>query len=156
MKERDAIEAACEQLATYFARLEALTTEPDTETGQAAPGVASRPAFTPEPYGQAGRALMDAHEGVRRLEASLRIAVLGHPGRKRGGSNGNTAAALEMVAKLASQLDDQGYSRAAAFLDGWINHARSVKGIDENRRWRKLPKHTDEGLPPGVRPPGKD
>jgi hypothetical protein len=147
-REQDAIEKACGELAEYFGRLEDLALEPAAETGVTAPGLHSRRAVIPEPYGQAGRARMDIHEGVRRLEARLRIIVLGHPGPKRGGSDENTWSALGMVAKLASQLDDKGYSRAASFLDGWINEARCVRGIDEARRWRHLPRHAnDTGLP---------
>src|SRR5260370_4658902 len=46
----------------------------------------------------------DAHELIRRLEASLRLAVAGHAGRARGGSDGNTAAALKAIKNLGAAL----------------------------------------------------
>jgi hypothetical protein len=150
-REREAVREACDQLAGYLARLEGLTAEPDSPAGGPA-GVQSRPAEAPEPYGPAGRVLMDIWEGIRRLEASLRVAVLGHPGRRRGGSAGNTAAALEAVVKLAASLGDDGYVRAAAHLDRWIGSAKAVRGIDEAKRWRHLPgeaaQRPGEVLPP--------
>lgn len=141
------ISTRCQQMGDYLARLELLTVEPPAPHGGPA-GMNARPAFPPEPYGPAGRALMDAHEGMRRLEAWLRLLVLGHLGRARGGSDGNTAEALRMVAKLASRVDDRNARRAAAYLQRHIGAAQSVDGIDEARRWRHLPKHAGERLPP--------
>lgn len=138
--------ASCDTISDLIARLEELTTEPHTPHG--GPARPARPVMTPEPYGQAGRALMDIHEGVRRLEASLRLVVLGHPGRRRGGSAGNTAAAIAMIAKLATRATDAEVRDAGRNLSRWIGTAQSVDGIDEARRWRHLPKHPGEALPP--------
>ena len=58
-----------------------LLAEPSS-TQNAAAGMSPRPADTPEPWdAPVGRALMDSHEGVRRLEAVLKYMVAGHPGR---------------------------------------------------------------------------
>lgn len=143
---RDVIWEQCEQVADYLARLEGLTTEPRGPDG--APVRPGRPVIVPEPYGQAGRVLMTTHEGVRRLEASLRLAVTGRAGRRRGGSDGNTGGALGQIAKLATQLDDRTARRAARFLSWMIGGAQSVDGIDEARRWRHIPKSADQKLPP--------
>ena len=144
---RDEIWRQADQIVDYLTRLEGLVTEPPAPPGGPA-GMTGRPAHVPEPYGPAGRVLMDMHEGIRRLEASLRLIVLGHLGRRRGGSAGNTADALAMVTKLASRLDDKGATRCAAYLQRHINAAGTVDGIDEARRWRHLPKDPGEALPP--------
>jgi hypothetical protein len=143
---RDVIWEQCEQVADYLARLEVLVAEPDAPTG--APVRPHRPAIVPEIYGHAGRVLLTTHEGVRRLEASLRLAVTRSAGRRRGGSDGNTAAALGQIAKLATQLDERSAKRAARFLAWMIGGAQAVAGIDEARRWRHLPKAANEKLPP--------
>lgn len=143
---RDQVQDLCQQAADYLERLEGLTVEPPAPTG--APARPHRPAIAPEPYGQAGRVLMTIREGVRRLEASLRRDVLGHLGHRRGPSDGNTADALAMIAKLASRLDDRQARRAARLLFRWIGQAQAVPGIDEARRWRHLPRQPGEALPP--------
>ena len=149
--ERDAVADAVAALADYMARLEGLAPEP-AAPGVVGPAVHSRPAIAPEPYGPAGRALMTAFEGVRRLEAWLRQAALGHPGLRRGCSPGNTDEALAMIVKFASQVDDERFARACSALDRWIGDARSVHGIDENRRWRHLPRQGDPDDPAALPP----
>jgi hypothetical protein len=140
----DPVTEACEQYAGYMARLEDMIGEPVAD-GQ--PGV-SRPANAPEPYGQAGRALMTGHEGVRRLEASLRLATSGHTGRRRGGSQEHTDAALDAIPKLAAGLPREAAEEAAYTVGQWIADARSCHGIDEARRLRRLPRRDGELLPP--------
>jgi hypothetical protein len=140
----DPVTEACEQYAGYMQVLEGLVGEPVAD-GQ--PGT-SRPANAPEPYGQAGRALMTGHEGIRRLEASLRLAVTGSPGPRRGGSARNTADALAAIPKLAAGLDRDDADQAAFTVAEWIADARSVHGIDEARRLRRLPRRDGELLPP--------
>ena len=143
---RDVIWEQVQQVADYLARLEGLAVEPRGPDG--APVRPARPAIIPEPYGHAGVVLMTTHEGIRRLEASLRLAVLGEPGRRRSGSDEDTAGALAMIAKLATQLDERRAKRAARFLAWMIGGAQCVDGIDEARRWRHVPKNADDRLPP--------
>jgi hypothetical protein len=143
---RDIIWEQCQQVADYLVRLEGLAVEPRAPDG--APVRPGRPALIPEPYGHAGVVLLTTHEGVRRLETSLRLAVTGAPGRRRGGSDGNTSGALGQIAKLATQLDDRTARRAARFLGWMIGGAQCVDGIDEARRWRHLPKNASDRLPP--------
>jgi hypothetical protein len=143
---RDVVWELCQQLADYLERLEGLTLyRPPPHGGPARP---RRPALIPEPYGQAGRVLMTVREGVRRLEASLRREVLGHAGRRRGGSDANTADALAMIGKLASRAADRPARNAARLLHRWVYQAQEVDGIDEARRWRHLPRQAGEALPP--------
>lgn len=144
---RDAVDEACRLLADYLARLEDLVAEPPAPAGGPA-AMRARAATTPEPYGEAGRALMTALEGIRRLEASMRRDQLGHLGERRPMSEAHTAEALRMVARLASQLDNEQFALACKFLDRWIAGARAVHGIDEARRWRHLPRQAGEALPP--------
>jgi len=134
----DLVREACDLLAGYLLRLERLLAEPDASGP--APGMVTRDADTPEPWNApAGRALMDGHEGVRRLEAALRYALNGHPGARRGGSEGNTMAALTAIPKLAAGLDSDAEAAAARVIERWVNGARVVQAIDEAERWRPLP-----------------
>ena len=65
----DLVQEACDLLSGYMGTLELLIAEP-ASTQNAAVGMSPRPADTPEPWdATVGRALMDGHEGVRRLEA---------------------------------------------------------------------------------------
>ena len=135
----DLVREACDLLSGYMGTLELLVAEP-ASTQNAAVGMSPRPADTPEPWdASVGRALMDAHEGSRRLEAVLRYILNGHPGPRRGGSTGNTMAALDAIPKLAAGLDEDDEAVAARIIERWVNAARSVAAIDEAERWRPVP-----------------
>jgi hypothetical protein len=135
----DLVREACDLLAGYLPRLERLLAEPSS-TQNAAVGMSPRPADTPEPWdASVGRALMDAHEGTRRLEAVLKYMVAGHPGARRGGSPGNTTAALAAIPKLAAGLPDNVEASSVRYLERLINEARAVQAIDEAERWRPVP-----------------
>ena len=136
----DLVQEACDLLAGYLPRLERLLAEPSS-TQNAAAGMSPRPADTPEPWdAPVGRALMDAHEGVRRLEAVLKyLGPAGHPGARRPGSPGNTAAAMAAIPKLAAGLSEDVGARAARYLEHLVNSARAVQAIDEAERWRPVP-----------------
>jgi hypothetical protein len=82
---------------------------------------------------------MDGHEGVRRLEAVLKYMVAGHPGLRRGGSEGNTMAALAAIPRLAAGLPEDAGANAVRYLEHLANEARSVQAIDEAERWRPVP-----------------
>lgn len=135
----DLVREACELLGSYLDVLEDLVAEPSADGP--APGMHGRLAETPEPWNApAGRALMDGHEGARRLEAALRYALNGHPGRRRGSSAANTAAALAMIPRLAAGLDPDAEAAAVRILERWINGARCVPAIDEAQQWRTMPR----------------
>jgi len=134
----DLVREACDLLAGYLPRLERLLAEPDASGP--APGMVTRAADTPEPWNApAGRALMDGHEGVRRLEAALRYALNGHPGHRRGGSTVNTSEALDAIPRLAAGLTEDAEAAAARVIDRWVNAARAIPAIDEAERWRPVP-----------------
>lgn len=144
----DPVAAACQALAEYLHRLEHLVWQADTDGGSPA-GLVSRHAAAPLPGNPAAlMALMDAWEGVPRLEARVMYALFGHPGRRRGGSAGNMAKALRHLPDLATDLSDDDVGRVIAALDRWINGARAVRAIDETHRWRPLPRRAGEALPP--------
>jgi hypothetical protein len=82
---------------------------------------------------------MDGHEGVRRLEAVLRYMLNGHPGPARGGSRGNTEAALAAITNLAAGLDEDVEDATIRVLNRWIGAAQAVAAIDEAERWRPVP-----------------
>jgi hypothetical protein len=135
----DLVREACDLLAGLMPRLELLVAEPSS-TQNAAAGMSPRPADTPEPWdAPVGRALMDGHEGVRRLEAALRYVLNGHPGQRRGGSTRNTTAALDAIPRLAAGLSGDDEDAAVRALNRWIGAAQAVAAIDEAERWRPLP-----------------
>ena len=133
----DLVQEACDLLARYIPVLEDEVAEQSAEGP--APGMTARRAETPEPWnGPAGRALMDAWEGIPRLEAALRYALNGHPGARRGGSAGNITAAMAAIPKLAAGLAEDGEARAARYLERLINEARRLRAIDEAEQWRYI------------------
>jgi hypothetical protein len=133
----DLVREACDLLAGYMGTLELLVAEPSAEGP--APGLSGRPADTPEPWdAPAGRALMDGHEGVRRLEAVLRYTLNGHPGARRGGSTGNTMAALDAIPRLAAGLSEDVEAASRRYLEHLINEAQKVRAIDEAEQWRPV------------------
>ena len=135
----DLVREACDLLSGYMGTLELLVAEP-ASTQNAAVGMSPRPADTPEPWdATVGRALMDGHEGVRRLEAVLRYTLNGHPGPRRGGSSRNTIAALTAIPKLAAGLDEDVEDATIRMLTRWIIAAQAVAAIDEAERWRPVP-----------------
>jgi hypothetical protein len=136
----DLVREACTLLAGYMDVLERLVGE-SSSTQNASVGMSPRPADSPEPWdAPAGRALMDAHEGVRRLKARLLFEKNGHPGMRHGSSARNTEIVLDAIPKLAAGLDKDAEGAAVRILDRWINEARAIPAIDEARRWRTLPR----------------
>ena len=135
----DFVQEMCDQLSSLMGTLELEIAEP-ASTQNAAVGMSPRPADTPEPWdATVGRALMDGHEGVRRLEAVLRYTLNGHPGQRRGGSSRNTIAALTAIPKLAAGLDEDAEDATIRMLTRWIIAAQAVAAIDEAERWRPVP-----------------
>jgi hypothetical protein len=142
----DPVADAAGTLASYVAILERLLAQPVADD---APGVTSLGAASPEPwYTPAGHALMDAWEGVPRLEAALRYATAGHPGQRRPGSFEQWKAALRALPGLAAGLEQDDAAATVRILWGWIDEARAVHGIDERRRLRHLPRKPGDRLPP--------
>ncbi len=125
---------SCADLARWLPVAAALMAEPDTEDGTDAmpsvPSPYSRPPWNPA----AANAAMDAHEGLRRLEASLRLAVTGHPGFRRGGSTVNTFRALGAIEDLGAGVTGQAAARAARFIDGLVRPVEQLPAVDKAER----------------------
>ena len=130
----DLVRDSCTALAGYRAALEHHVTQAASSQG----GMAPRPADAPFPGdAQAFAALMVIWEKVPRLEASLKLAVAGHPGLRRGGSAGNFLDALKAIPGLAAGLKDKDdEAMVAAVLEWLMDVARAVPAIDEAQRWR--------------------
>ena len=146
----DSLAAACDSLARWLPAAGILTRHPDTDgsAGSGQPG--SRPPWN----SAAANAVLDPHEGVRRLEAYLRLQVTGHPGPKRGGSDANTMAALKAVENLAYGLpvnhddvtDEDGrrkpcqcpHCRAVRFLERWTRPICELPAIDQSEPWLRV------------------
>lgn len=103
-------------------------------------------------------AQFDAHEMVRRLEAALRLAVAGNPGRARGGSEGNTTAALKAIQNLGAALpqevrDGKGklvwpcQELAARVVERITSVIGQLPAVDEVPKWSKI-RPGPGGLPP--------
>src|SRR6266705_1114954 len=105
------LQDACAELARWLPFAQLLITEPDSDGTRTHTAPTSRPPWN----GAVAVAVLDAHEGVRRLEPALRVDVTGHPGPRRGGSDGNTHAAIVAIGQLgyAVPTDTQ---REAALL----------------------------------------
>jgi len=129
----DLVRDSCAALAGYRAALEHHVTQAASPQG----GMAPRPADAPFPGDNAAfAALMVIWEKVPRLEASLKLAVAGHPGLRRGGSAGNFLDALKAIPGLASGLPEDAEAAAAQLLEWLVDVARAVPAIDEAQRWR--------------------
>ena len=122
-------------LAGYHPRLEHALTQASSGDG----GMAPRPADAPFPGDPAAfAALMVIIEKVPRLEARLKLEVAGHPGQRRGLSDGNFLDALSAIPGLAAGLDEDGEALVARVLEWLVNLARSVRAIDEAEQWRPV------------------
>jgi hypothetical protein len=131
----DSLADPCATLAAWLPIAQALITEPDTDgtTGGGKPG--SKPPWNPS----AAAAAMDAHEGVRRLEAAMRLEVTGHTGPRRGGSDRNTIAAITAIEALSNAVSDATVARAARDLATLTRRIHELPAVDEAEPWRRIP-----------------
>lgn len=121
-----------------------LVVDQDAEPGT---GRRSVPATRTPGNTQALNAEMDAHELVRRLEASLRMLVTGHTGRMRGGSDSSTRAAIAAIEKLGEAVPPHARQLAARLLDRATTTIGQLPSVDEIPRWEKI-RPGPGGLPP--------
>jgi len=121
-----------------------LVVDQDAEPGT---GRRSVPATRTPGNTQALNAEMDAHELVRRLEASLRLVVTGHTGRMRGGSDSSTRAAIAAIEKLGEAVSPAARQLAARLLDRATTAIGQLPAVDEIPRWEKI-RPGPGGLPP--------
>lgn len=121
-----------------------LVVDQDVEPGT---GRRTVPATRTPGNTQAINAEMDAHELVRRLEASMRLAVTGHTGRMRGGSDSSTRAAIAAIEKLGEAVSPAARQLAARLLDRATTMIGQLPAVDEIPRWEKI-RPGPGGLPP--------
>ncbi|SRR5229473_452953 len=125
---------SCAALARWLPVATALMARPD-EDGTAGAGQPSSRAPT---NAAAENAAMDAHEGLRRLAASLRLAVSRHPGPRYGGSDTATMKALSAIEDLGQAVTVTAMAKAARILDGWSRQIQQLPAVDEAERPQKL------------------
>lgn len=135
-----------DELKKLLPRLQELLTEP---VGDPTRGTMShhRISGSPAPWHpEAGPLLMTIHAGVRELELDLKYHVSRRMPEDRGGSDGNTTAALDSIVRLVYGVDDEMAKDARHRLDRWIEQARQVRDIGESEKW--IPIRVSKGLPP--------
>lgn len=139
------LEQSCGELAATLGVLRVLMPAQDADGA----GVGARPKPGSKPPWNVSVATVEttAHEGARRLEAALRLALTGRPGQRRGGSVVNTEQALRAIATLAFALGATAEDTARIIIDRWLTSARQLPAIDEAPVWRTLAPGPD-GLPP--------
>jgi hypothetical protein len=120
-----ALSEACADLQPWLAVLETLITEPDTQplAGRTQPG--SWPPWNT----QVAYVLTDVHAGVRELEQDFRYQVTGSM-TVRGGSDGNTLAAIDAVCRLAEALDQAMADHAARMFSRYITQVMQLPAVD--------------------------
>jgi hypothetical protein len=125
---------ACEEMAAALPRAAALIAVPDTDGTTAGGKPGSRPPWN----AAAAMALLDVHEGLRRLEPAMRLAVTGHPGRRRGGSDVNTWKALDAIEALGDGMSADAAAMAARILARWANAIMMLPAVDEAERPQRV------------------
>jgi hypothetical protein len=88
---------------------------------------------------------LEVHEGIRELEQNAKYMMSGRI-RTRGGSDGNTSAALEGLPGLLSAAEHDVALMVARKLEAWAFRARLVLG--EVEPFSRLPRLPGQGDPP--------
>jgi hypothetical protein len=125
---------SCADIGRWLPVAQALITEPDQDGTATGGQPGTRPPWNPS----AASAYLDALEGLRRLEASLRLAVTGHPGPRRGGSGANTAQAIAAIENLGQAVTVAAVVQAVRLLDGWSRQIQQLPAVDEAERWLRV------------------
>jgi len=82
--------------------------------------------------------LTDIHAAVRELEQDFRYQVTGTV-TVRGGSDGNTVAAINAVCNLAAALDHAMADHAARILNRYVTAVMQLPAVDLEERCRQVP-----------------
>ncbi len=147
MTQRTAVAEAAADLTRCLTIAETLIPLPDQDGTTA---IGSATVSSPPWNAQAAAAVLDTHEGLRRLEASLRLIVAGHPGSRRGGSAANTFAAIEAVTALSYALPQDGHiqekgkpcpcdwCRLIRILARWAMAVERLPAVDTAEIWQRV------------------
>jgi hypothetical protein len=134
---------SCDAIQKWLPVAQALIAEPDQDGTATGGQPTSRPPWNPS----AASAAMDAHEGLRRLRASMLLAITGHPGARCGGSDANTIAAIAAIERLGSGMTADAAAAAARIIDRWSAAIQQLAAVDQMPRWERIRRGPD-GLPP--------
>jgi hypothetical protein len=121
-------------LETWLPVAAALIAEPDTDTS----AVHGKPGSRPPWNTQVAAAILDVHAAVRHLEAGLHAEVTGRPRRPRGGSDGNTLAAIQAIGDLATNASRDSIRDAERTLVRLVAPLRLLRAIDLDERFIKV------------------
>lgn len=142
--EQDVLELTEEEGIIF--QLRALLPEP-TQSAVVGTTAHHKISGSPAPWhSEAGRVYMTIHAGARRLEAGFAQFVHGRA-RTRGGSDGNTVAALRVCVRLAEAMPPEEVRGAARRTSSWIRRAEEIPDIGRAEPWVDLPRA------PGATPP---
>lgn len=138
---------AVDDLLDLLPLLAELVSEPDND-GSSTRGL--NPASVPPWNAAVAYVMLDVHEGARALEAGLYEELTGAARKtKRGGSNGNTDAALKAIVALGAQLGLHPSKAAAVLVERWVMAGRRLPAVDLSPVWRRLPRTpVPGGMPP--------
>jgi hypothetical protein len=96
---------------------------------------------------QAALLLLEIHAGIRELETDVKYQLSGRV-RSRGGSDGNTFAALDGLAGLVATADYTTAQTIARKLENWAFRARLVLGeVEPFSRLPRLPGQKEPACP---------
>jgi hypothetical protein len=125
---------ACDELRQWLDATEPLIAEPDTDGTRCHTKPGSRPPWN----GAVAYAILDAAEVVRRLEASLRRDVTGRLGPRRGGSYGNTHAAIIAIAQLGHGVPEDRQRQAMVVVARLVLPLQQLPANDQAERFVTL------------------
>jgi hypothetical protein len=125
---------SCADLRHWLPVAMVLVHRPDQDGTTTGGQPGTRPPWNPS----AAAAAMDAHELVRRLEASLRLAVTGRTGPRRGGSDANTMAAITAIENLGHGVTADVMTVAAHVLDGSSTAIQQLAAVDKLERSQRV------------------
>jgi len=130
-----AIDQACNDLTDWLPVAAELTAQPDTTPAAGShtkPG--SRPPWTAGP----AHAVTDIHAGSRAIENQLRHDITGNT-INRGGSDGNTIAALQAIPALAQAAEPGSITWAARELARMLTAILQPPAVDLEERPQRIP-----------------
>lgn len=122
--------------------------QPDTEdkTGGGYGPLHEAPGSSPPWNVAAADAYLAAFFGIRQMEDEWR-QLRGLDPRRRGPSDGNTAACLAQLPAMEAAVPQAAVKDGLARINGWITRIRQLRAIDESPRWVRLRAGKD-GVPP--------
>lgn len=135
---------ACADIGYWLAVAETLLAHADELPAEGGPGrPGSRPPWNPA----VANALMDAHSGIRDLEADMRFEVTGTV-RRRSDRAGNTGDVLSGISAMEMAVSRPHHDRAIRLLTRWALAIRQLTAVDRSPRWERIRPAEEGGMPP--------